>query len=186
MSQKLRWVTLGYHHNWDTKVYVEEQQSPFPRDLDAMCSAVARVIGWPEFEPQAAIINYYHLDSSLGGHTDHSEFNKTAPLFSFSFGQTAVFLLGGKTRAERPIAMYLRSGDVVVMSGDCRLNFHGIPRILPPDTHKRKRQEGSGEQRKSESRQGQMEDTKTPRDEEEDIDDYMSWSRININVRQVF
>ena len=21
--QKLRWATLGYHHNWDTKVYPE-------------------------------------------------------------------------------------------------------------------------------------------------------------------
>jgi hypothetical protein len=28
-------------------------------------------------------VNYYHMDSTLSGHTDNSEQNKEAPLFSF-------------------------------------------------------------------------------------------------------
>ena len=37
------------------------------------------------FKPEAGIINYYHLDSTLSGHTDHSEFDLTAPLFSLRY-----------------------------------------------------------------------------------------------------
>ena len=34
------------------------------------------------FEPEAAIVNYYHLDSTLSGHTDHSEKDLSVPLLS--------------------------------------------------------------------------------------------------------
>lgn len=100
------------------------------------------------------------MDSTLSGHTDHSEFDLTAPLFSLrwvkgkiralfywkrehakvklclnplsSFGQSAIFLLGGKTRDQAPLAMYLRSGDIMIMAGDSRLAYHAVPRILAP------------------------------------------------------
>ncbi|KAK3779683.1 hypothetical protein RRG08_013639 [Elysia crispata] len=49
-----------------------------------------------------------------------------------SFGQTAIFLLGGKTKSVEPVALYLRSGDICVMSGPSRLAYHAIPRILLP------------------------------------------------------
>lgn len=48
----------------------------------------------------------------------------------FSFGQTAIFLLGGKTIEEEPLAIFLKSGDIVVMSEESRLCYHGVPRIL--------------------------------------------------------
>lgn len=51
----------------------------------------------------------------------------------FSFGQTAVFMLGGKTIDEKPIALFLHSGDVVIMSRESRLCYHGVPKILPAD-----------------------------------------------------
>lgn len=35
-------------------------------------------------------------------------------IVNFSFGQTAIFLLGGKTKEEKPSALFLASGDVVV------------------------------------------------------------------------
>jgi len=34
------------------------------------------------FVPEAAIVNYYHLDSTLSGHTDHSEKDLSIPLLS--------------------------------------------------------------------------------------------------------
>ena len=52
--------------------------------------------------------------------------------FSHSFGQSAVFLIGGESRAVRPQALLLQSGDVVVMSGPSRLAYHGVPKILGP------------------------------------------------------
>lgn len=47
-------------------------------------------------------------------------------LFSeISLGCKAIFLLGGKSREDVPIAMFLRSGDVVLMAGEARECFHG-------------------------------------------------------------
>lgn len=48
-----------------------------------------------------------------------NEFNKIVKYFLYqyfsSFGQTAIFLLGGRTKEEQPSAMFLKSGDVVVI-----------------------------------------------------------------------
>jgi alkylated DNA repair dioxygenase AlkB len=47
-------------------------------------------------------------------------------IYSFSLGCKCIFLLGGKTRDEVPTAMFLRSGDIVLMAGEARERFHGI------------------------------------------------------------
>jgi alkylated DNA repair protein alkB family protein 1 len=44
-----------------------------------------------------------------------------------------VFLLGGLGIDEKPTALLIRSGDVVIMSGVSRLCYHGVPRILSTD-----------------------------------------------------
>lgn len=46
-------------------------------------------------------------------------------IFSLSLGCKAIFLLGGKSRQDEPLAMFLRSGDVVLMAGEARECFHG-------------------------------------------------------------
>lgn len=53
-----------------------------PRLLN-LCSVVAKIVGFDSFQCQAAIVNYYHQDSTLAAHTDHSEPFAAAPLFSF-------------------------------------------------------------------------------------------------------
>ena len=84
------------------------------------------------FLAEAGIVNYYHLDSTLSGHTDHSEKDLSCPLLSISFAQSAIFLVGGKTKDICPKALLLNSGDVIIMSGDSRLAYHGIPKVLAP------------------------------------------------------
>ncbi|KAH8235769.1 hypothetical protein KR032_007008 [Drosophila birchii] len=126
----MRWTTFGYHHDWDTKHYDDRMQSPFPEDLSQMCRLFSARLGYEDFKPEAAIINYYPVGSSLSGHVDYSEPNQSAPLFSFSFGQTAIFLIGGRSLEETPTALLLQSGDVLVMSGESRLCYHAVPRIL--------------------------------------------------------
>lgn len=54
----------------------------FPNDLSLLCSYFTKSLGFDNFNAEAAIINYYHLDSTLSGHTDHSEQNLEAPLIS--------------------------------------------------------------------------------------------------------
>lgn len=130
VRKMLRWVTLGYHHNWDTKEYSESFRGDMPEDLVALCSTFSTVLGFKDFRAQAAIVNYYHMDSTLAAHTDHSELYMDAPLFSISFGQSAVFLIGGSSKSTKPSAILLRSGDVMVMSSDTRQAYHAVPRIV--------------------------------------------------------
>lgn len=131
LLKKLRWATLGYHHNWNTKVYSDDDRTPLPEDLAKLSQVVATcVTNYSDFEAQAVIVNYYHLDSTLSGHRDVSEHNFEAPLLSFSFGQSAIFLLGGNTIEEAALPVFIHSGDIIVMSSQARLLFHGVPRIL--------------------------------------------------------
>lgn len=127
----LRWVTLGYHHNWDTKLYSDEDFTTFPADLGELISeGIAPVLGYKDFVCQAAIVNYYPQGSTLSGHTDHSELNLDAPLFSISFGQSAIFLIGGRDKPDPASAILIRSGDVLVMTKESRLCYHAVPRIF--------------------------------------------------------
>ncbi|KAM6360670.1 nucleic acid dioxygenase ALKBH1 isoform 3-T3 [Alca torda] len=131
LLEKLRWVTLGYHYNWDTKKYSANHHTPFPSDLAFLSEQVAAACGFRGFQAQAGILNYYHFDSSLGIHADESELDHSRPLLSFSFGQSSIFLLGGLKREEAPTAMFMHSGDIMVMSGFSRLLYHAVPRVLP-------------------------------------------------------
>uniref|UniRef100_A0A6A7FZL9 DNA demethylase ALKBH1-like n=2 Tax=Hirondellea gigas TaxID=1518452 RepID=A0A6A7FZL9_9CRUS len=90
-----------------------------------------------DFVAEAAIVNYYHPGTSLGPHTDHSEPNRQAPLFSVSFGQPCVFLIGGPNKCTTPTPLGLQSGDIVVMGGPARLAYHAVPLVTPSDQWKR-------------------------------------------------
>ncbi|MEQ2221474.1 hypothetical protein ILYODFUR_016309 [Ilyodon furcidens] len=131
LLERLRWVTLGYHYNWDTKTYSANSYTPFPGDLHMLSVRITAACGFPGFSSEAAILNYYRSDSSLGIHVDESELDHSRPLLSLSFGQSAIFLLGGPQRQDPPTAMFMHSGDVMLMSGPSRLLYHAVPRILP-------------------------------------------------------
>lgn len=47
-----------------------------------------------------------------------------------SLGQSAILLVGGKTKATKPLALHLRSGDVIILGGESRLAYHAVPRIM--------------------------------------------------------
>lgn len=85
LLKKLRWSTLGYHHNWDTKQYTEEAKNEFPEDLSHLTQFIGTVLGYKDYSPEAAIVNFYHMNSTLSGHTDHSENDLEAPLISIRY-----------------------------------------------------------------------------------------------------
>ncbi|KAG5857773.1 hypothetical protein ANANG_G00022930 [Anguilla anguilla] len=183
LLEKLRWVTLGYHYNWDTKTYSAEQHTPFPADLHTLSNHVAAACGFPGFTAEAGILNYYRSDSSLGIHVDESELDHSRPLLSFSFGQSAVFLLGGARREDPGTAMFMHSGDIMVMSGPSRLLYHAVPRIVAAP---------AGAPLPPPLLQGPDQDTPTDclaqRVQEGDwavCARYIQTSRINMTVRQV-
>ena len=44
---------------------------------------------------------------------------------STSFGHACIYLLGGTTRDTEPIPIHLKSGDLLIMTGECRKAYHG-------------------------------------------------------------
>ena len=86
------------------------------------------------FLPSAAIVNFYTLKSTMGGHCDDLEFALDKPVVSFSVGLSGVFLLGGGTSSQDSpvLPILVRSGDVMILGGDARLRYHGMARVLPP------------------------------------------------------
>lgn len=103
LMDRLRWVHLGYHFDYNVVDYKPERYYDFPSDLAGMTQHIANAIGYPDYSPEAGIVNYYPLGGSMGGHTDHYESDLSWPLISLSFGQTAIFLIGGATRDIRPV-----------------------------------------------------------------------------------
>lgn len=73
----------------------------------------------------------------MTGHLDDAEIDQESPIYSFSFGLSCIFLMGGRTKEEEPTAIKLNSGDLLsnffpnlVMAGESRKCYHGVPRIL--------------------------------------------------------
>jgi hypothetical protein len=83
---------------------------------------------------QSGICNLYQSGKRslpMGAHVDNMERDFAFPVVSVSFGCAAVYLLGGVTKDEEPTPVLIRSGDVVVLSGDSRLAYHGVARVVP-------------------------------------------------------
>ncbi|XP_066339955.1 alpha-ketoglutarate-dependent dioxygenase alkB-like isoform X1 [Miscanthus floridulus] len=173
LVRKLRWSTLGLQFDWSKRNY--DVSLPHNKIPDALASlakkmAIPAMPSGEEFKPEAAIVNYYGPRDMLGGHVDDMEADWTKPIVSISLGCKCIFLLGGKTRDEVPTAMFLRSGDIVLMAGVARECFHGVPRIF------------------TESDQQEISALISQLSSGDDVFilDYIKNSRININVRQVY
>ena len=186
---RIRWATLGYHYDWTNKVYKQDDHTKMPNELAQLCQTIMQVISsntgrnqkylfiqeifcffldCPMMHAEAAIVNYYHMNSTLCAHTDHSEYDAlTKPLISFSFGNAGVFLIGGQTKTEcKPSPILLRSGDIILMTGSSRLCFHGVPRILSDPL---------------------LNDILNENNDNDNVWwSYIYDKRININVRQVY
>ena len=81
--------------------------------------------------PDACLVNLYRTGARMGLHQDRDEADFSMPVLSVSLGDTAIFRLGGLDRRAPSRSLRLASGDVCVLSGEARLAFHGIDRILP-------------------------------------------------------
>ncbi|KAM3198270.1 hypothetical protein ACQJBY_073428 [Aegilops geniculata] len=173
LVRKLRWSTLGLQFDWSKRNYdVSLPHNKIPDDLAALAKKMA-IPAMPfreEFAAEAAIVNYYGPSDMLGGHVDDMEADWTKPIVSISLGCKCIFLLGGKTRDEAPTPMFLRSGDIVLMAGEARERFHGVPRIFT-----------EGDQQDISGLVSELSD-----DDDCFILDYIHNSRININIRQVY
>lgn len=165
-SKQLRWITLGGQYNWTSKEYPtftpgEDGFPPFPEPLRQVLHGM-----FPSMDPEAAIINFYSPGDILSPHQDVAEICQ-ADLVSVSIGCDCVFYVS-PSRERTPLAVLLRSGDVVIMGGQSRYAFHGVGRVWGdtcPDYL-----------------------TTITNDDDDKWPQYSQWlskKRININVRQM-
>ncbi len=82
-----------------------------------------------ERKPECCLINYYASGTKMGMHQDRDEADFKWPVVSVSLGDEALFRIGGQKRGGKTDSLWLQSGDVVVMGGEARLNYHGVDRI---------------------------------------------------------
>ena len=80
--------------------------------------------------PEACLVNYYGGAAKMGLHQDKDEEDFDAPVLSVSLGDSAIFLVGGRSRRDPTRKFELKSGDVVILGGEDRLSFHGIDLVL--------------------------------------------------------
>ena len=91
---------------------------------------------WNEFAdypkpPEACLVNFYEPSAKMGLHQDKDERIFDAPVLSVSLGDDCLFRVGGKTRKDPTQSFKLQSGDIVLLSGEARLAYHGVDRIYP-------------------------------------------------------
>ena len=104
--RKLRWAHLGYQFDYNNVEYKPDIYYGFPRDLASLTCHIAKALGYPDYGPESGVVNYYPLGSSMGGHVDKYENDLSQPLVSISFGQSAVYLIGGKASDVRPTGIH--------------------------------------------------------------------------------
>lgn len=133
--------------------------APFPSDLHASSCELAAEIdeaasahfascspeerqahGLPmvSFDAQSGICNVYQYGPHgralrgvpMGGHRDDMERRWDRPVISMNVGCAAIYLLGGARKDDAPVPILVRSGDVMILSGSCRLAFHGVARVF--------------------------------------------------------
>jgi alkylated DNA repair protein (DNA oxidative demethylase) len=97
-----------------------------PEVIAGLARRAAEAAGFPEFAPDACLINRYEPGARMGLHQDRDEADRSAPIVSISLGLPATFLFGGLTRKVPTRKIALEHGDVVVWGGPLRLAYHGI------------------------------------------------------------
>ena len=107
---------------------------PWPALPEVFLQTVGAAVAgspWPDFVPDACLINFYGEGAKMGLHQDRDEKDFSQPIVTVSLGDDADFLIGGLTRTEKTQALVVRSGDIVIIGGDSRMRFHGIRKIYP-------------------------------------------------------
>lgn len=136
----VRMVSLGWH--WVPYRYVATAVdtdgapvTPLPDWLADIGRSVVDDAYGPghgaDYRPDAALVNFYDGDASLGLHRDHEELTAD-PVVSLSIGDACTFRLGNTHTRGRPYTdVELRGGDAFVFGGASRFAFHGVPRTQP-------------------------------------------------------
>ena len=104
---------------------------PLPIEFESLALGAAAACGFPDFVPDACLINRYAAGARLTPHRDADEQNFAQPIVSVSLGLPASFAFYGLTRGGRGQTVALQDGDVLVWGGPARLVYHAVRPIKP-------------------------------------------------------
>jgi alkylated DNA repair protein (DNA oxidative demethylase) len=123
----LGWVTdrTGYRYD-GIDPESGKRWPPMPPSFLKLATSAAAAADYPQFLPDACLINRYEPGAKLSLHQDKNERDYDAPIVSVSLGIPAVFLFGGMERSDKTRRVQLTHGDVVVWGGPARLRYHGV------------------------------------------------------------
>lgn len=107
----------------------DEPWPELPEAFLALARAAAGAAGFPDFTPDACLVNRYVPGARLTLHQDRNERDFSAPIVSVSLGIPAVFQFGGARRDDPVQRVRLEHGDVAIWGGVDRLRFHGVEPI---------------------------------------------------------
>jgi len=123
----LGWITDRRGYRYERTDPVSSQ--PWPGMPEAFLDIAVRAAtegGYPNFGPDACLINRYEAGARLSLHQDKNEQSFRSPVVSVSLGLPAIFQFGGLKRSDPLVRVRLEHGDVVVWGGPSRLCYHGI------------------------------------------------------------
>ncbi len=121
------WVTdaSGYRYS-NTDPITGLPWPTMPGVFLSLVQKAAEAGGFPNFVPDACLINRYECGARMTLHQDRNERDFGAPIVSVSLGLSATFQLGGFDRSDKVEKVGLAHGDVLVWGGPARLRFHGV------------------------------------------------------------
>jgi len=123
----LGWTTDRRGYLYDPVDPLTQQPWPaMPAAFSTLCQQASAAAGYPDFRPDACLINRYAPGAKLSLHQDKDEPDLRAPIVSVSLGLPAVFQFGGLKRSDPLTRLLLEHGDIVVWGGESRLFYHGI------------------------------------------------------------
>jgi len=131
----LGWVSdrAGYRYS-SRDPLTNKDWPPMPREFMQLALAAAGSCGFPDFVPDACLINRYSPGARLTAHRDADEQNFAQPIVSVSLGLPANFAFYGLARGGKAKTVGLVDGDVLVWGGPSRLAYHAV-RPVKAGTH---------------------------------------------------
>jgi DNA oxidative demethylase len=124
------WITDRTGYRYDR--IDPENALPWPAMPDCfrvLAADAANEAGYPDFVPDACLINRYEPGTRLTLHQDKNERDYAHPIVSVSLGLPATFQFGGLKRSDAVHKFTVRHGDVAVWGGPSRLYYHGVAEL---------------------------------------------------------
>ena len=123
----LGWITdrMGYRYD----AIDPDSGRPWPSMPGCfinLAKSAAGEAGFPDFLPDACLVNRYEVGAKLSLHQDKDEQDFSAPIVFVSLGIPAVFVFGGLNRSDKTKRVPVTHGDVIVWGGPSRLRYHGV------------------------------------------------------------